>query len=98
MLAGLTTVEALQEAPAGRLEALAKRQPPFGAELHRAVGVLPKFQLTVVATDDLSRVRCRVEVNLRLCNALDCKIFSGDTIVVLAKDARGALLFSRKHS
>lgn len=96
VLAGLTTVPALLEAGSGRLEALARRQPPFGSELIKSLAMLPVLQLEAADNGDYSQDRCRMQITLRLTNADSVVPRAGDAIVVVVKDAKGRLLYSQK--
>jgi hypothetical protein len=96
VLAGLTTIPQLIEAGAARLEALARRQPPFGIELQNSLAALPVLAITAEATGDISAERCRFQITLRLQNADKVVPHSGDAVVILAKDAKGRLLYCQK--
>jgi hypothetical protein len=95
--AGLTTLDALREAPPARLEKLSKRQAPFIASMLKSLEQLPELRLEIESTDDISMECCRLEAVLRLCNPQTCKVLPGDAVYVLAKDAKGKLIFVRKH-
>lgn len=95
--ADLTTLDALRAAAPERLEKLSKRQAPFIASMLKSLEQLPELRLEIESTDDISMECCRLEAVLRLCNPQTCKVLPGDAVYVLAKDAKGKLIFVRKH-